>query len=630
MCGLVGIMQTGSHGLLDERLLSAMNEAQWHRGPDEGGLHIEDGIGLGHRRLSIIDRADGHQPLANEDGSVIVVFNGEIYNYRELREQLLALGHRFATQSDTEVIVHAWESWGRACVNRFRGMFAFALWDRRQGQLLLARDRLGIKPLYYALLGNGDLVFASELKALRQHPAFPTKLNQQAIEEYFGFGYVPEPKSIYEGVYKLPPGHTLLLEQGKKGLPEPQQFWDVPFRAAEDCSDAAAIERLQALLRESVDCRLIAEVPLGAFLSGGVDSSSVVATMAGLTEDPVNTCSIAFGEADFDESAYAQAVAERYATHHHVDRVDPDDYSLLDRLVDLYDEPFADSSALPTYRVCELAKKRVTVALSGDGGDEVLGGYRRYGLHLDDLARKQKLPGVARQLLGGLGRIFPDGDAVPPGLRKRQGLLSLAQDEVTAFFEINAVMKNDLRAQLYSDRFKSALQGYRADQVSHRHARNFAGDDSLSLAQYLDMKTYLPGDILTKVDRASMAHALEVRVPLLDHKLIEWAAGLGADKKRRDGEGKWLLKKAMQPQLPDDVLYRPKRGFAVPLNQWFKGPLKSRVEQALGSEVLADAGIFQPRALQKMWARHLAGQGDFSPQIWSLLMFESFLRKQQA
>lgn len=629
MCGLVGIFRTQDKAaLLNPELLHRMNDALMHRGPDEQGVHIEDHIALGHRRLSIIDRADGQQPLFNEDRSVVVVFNGEIYNFAELRRQLEALGHQFETRSDTEVIVHGWEAWGEACVERFRGMFAFALWDRGKGCLFLARDRLGIKPLYYSLLDDGQFAFASELKALRLLPRFDRRLDHKAIEEYFGFGYVPEPRSIFEQTHKLPPGHTLLFNYGQARLPEPVCYWDIPFGVVRQETDEQAIEELRARLREAVDIRLVAEVPLGAFLSGGVDSSSVVATMAGLSGDPVNTCSIAFGEAEFDESSYAAQVANAFGTHHSVEHVDPDDYSLLDALAGLYDEPFADSSALPTYRVCELAKKHVTVVLSGDGGDEVIAGYRRYGQHVDDLAGKHRMPPWLNRALGGLGHWYPDAAWMPQGLRRRQGLLSLGQDPVTAFFEINSVMKNDLRARLYHDDFVRDLQGYSAEQVSKRHAAQCDSEDPVSLAQYLDMKTYLPGDILTKVDRASMAHALEVRVPLLDHKLVEWSARLPLLQKRRDGEGKWLLKKAMEPHLPNDILYRPKRGFAVPLDKWFVGPLRERVDRVIHSEVLHDARIFSPAGLQDLWQRHLSGKENYAPQIWSILMFESFLRTQ--
>lgn len=629
MCGIAGLFRPDG-GAVDAQLLKRITDSLTHRGPDERGEYLAAGVGLGHRRLSIIDRADGQQPLFNEDGSVVVVFNGEIYNFAVLREELSACGHTFKTHSDTEVIVHAWEQWGRACVTRFRGMFAFALWDGRRRQLFLARDRLGIKPLYYGLLSNAEVVFGSELKALRLHPNFSDRLDVQAIEDYFGYGYIPEPRSIYQGIFKLPPGCTLLLEHGSRRLPEPQAYWNISFANVAPIDDDSATEGLRERLREAVDIRLVAEVPLGAFLSGGVDSSSVVATMAGLSGEPVRTCSIAFGDEAFDESAHAAQVAELYATAHSVDRVDPEDYSLLDQLAGLYDEPFADSSALPTYRVCELAKRHVTVALSGDGGDELLAGYKRYGLHLNDLATKAKVPAPVRSLCGAIGRIYPDFAAMPKVLSRRQALLSMGQDPVTAYFEINSVLKNDLRSRIYSRQFQRQLGGYSAVDVMRRHAAEFDGDDALSLAQYLDFKTYLPGDILTKVDRASMAHALEVRVPLLDHKVVEWAATLPNHCKQRDGQAKWLLKKAMEPSLPNDILYRSKRGFAVPLASWFRGPLRSRVETALNNPVLLDTGVFNPTGLRDLWSKHVSGKQDFGPQIWSLLMFESFLRNQQA
>ncbi len=630
MCGLVGIFDTRSRRDINRALLERMNERQFHRGPDEGGLHFEPGVGLGHRRLSIIDLSSGQQPLFNEDQTVVVVYNGEIYNFGGLAEELKALGHTFRTHCDTEVIVHAWEEWGEDCVNRFRGMFAFALWDRNREQLFLARDRLGIKPLYYSLLPNGELVFGSELKALKEHPQLGRKIDDHAVEDYFALGYIPEPRSIYHDTYKLRPGHTLLLNRGDTKLVQ-KAYWDVPFAMLDtplslEQAGAELVERM----REAVDIRLIAEVPLGAFLSGGVDSSSVVAMMAQVSPDPVNTCSIAFGEAEYNEAEYAAAVAEKFGCNHHVGRVDPDDHSLIDLLAGLYDEPFADSSAMPTYRVCELAKRDVTVVLSGDGGDENLAGYRRYGQHLDDLATKAKLPSAMRSLLGAVGSFYPDTPSLPRALQRRQGLISMGQDPVASFFDINAVIKQDLRHRLFSDDFKRRLHGYDAVEVFREHAKAAPTDDPLSLAQYLDLKTYLPGDILTKVDRASMAHALEVRVPLLDHKLVEWISGLPVDLKRHNGEGKYLLKKSMESYLPHDILYRPKKGFAVPLAQWFRGPLRQRLQSALSSEVLHGAGVFDRRRLQRVFEEHDRGQRDWSTPLWSILMFEAFLQAEAA
>lgn len=629
MCGLVGIFDTREPSTIDRALLQRMNERQFHRGPDEGGIHLEPGVGLAHRRLSIIDLSSGQQPLFNEDGSVVVVYNGEIYNFVALAAELAELGHVFRTHCDTEVIVHAWEQWGQSCVEHFRGMFAFAIWDRNRGELFLARDRLGIKPLYYSLLANGQLLFASELKALKEHPQLDRSVDECAIEEYFALGYIPEPRSIFRATHKLRPGHTLLVKRGRPVLHQ-REYWDVPFTLpAHELNDADAGEQLVNGIREAVDIRLLAEVPLGAFLSGGVDSSSVVAMMAGLNDEPVNACSIAFGEAEYNEAAYAAQVARQFSCRHRVQSLDPDDHSLLDALPGLYDEPFADSSAMPTYRVCELAAQDVTVVLSGDGGDESLAGYRRYGQHLDDLARKSSMPAFARRLLAGIGQIYPNNNLLPRALQRRQGLISMGQDPVESFFEINAVMKGDLRRSLFSADFKRRLQGYDAVEVFRVHAARAPTSEPLSLAQYLDLKTYLPGDILTKVDRASMAHSIEVRVPLLDHELVEWMSSLPVAMKRRGREGKYLLKKSMEAYLPHDILYRPKKGFAVPLAAWFRGPLRERLQQALVSESLRATGVFDEKRLQRLFHEHDRGQRDWSTQLWAVLMFESFLRAEQ-
>ncbi|MGB5467839.1 MAG: XrtA/PEP-CTERM system amidotransferase [Sedimenticolaceae bacterium] len=630
MCGLAGIFDTNARNDIDRGLLERMNQAQLHRGPDESGIHREPGIGLAHRRLSIIDLSSGQQPLFNEDRTVVVVYNGEIYNFANLAEELTTLGHQFRTHCDTEVIVHAWEEWGEACVNRFRGMFAFALWDRNRETLFLARDRLGIKPLYYSLLQNGQLIFGSELKALAQHPKLQRIIDQRAVEDYFAFGYVPDPRSIFRNTSKLRPGHTLTMRRGQTSLIQ-RQYWDVSFDLQTPPPDRedAAMELVERL-REAVRIRLIAEVPLGAFLSGGVDSSSVVAMMAQISHEPVNTCSIAFGEAAYNEADYAAAVAQKFGCRHSVDTVDPGDHSLLDLMAGIYDEPFADSSCMPTYRVCELAKRKVTVVLSGDGGDENLAGYRRYGQHLDDLAVKARLPGMVRRLLGAMGRHYPDAVGLPRALQRRQGLISMAQDPVESICEINSVMKRDLRQSLYSRGFMRRLQGYEAVEVFRTHAALAPTDEALSLAQYLDLKTYLPGDILTKVDRASMAHSLEVRVPLLDHELVEWISTLPEAFKRRGDEGKYLLKKAMEPWLPNDILYRPKQGFAVPLANWFRGPLRERLRDALDSEVLADADVFDRGRLLRLFDQHDKGQRDWSAPLWSIFMFDAFLQRERS
>jgi asparagine synthase (glutamine-hydrolysing) len=613
---------------VDEALLRRMNDTQHHRGPDEGDVYIEPGVGFGHRRLSVIDIAMGQQPLGNEDGSVMVCYNGEIYNYRELTAELKALGHTFKTRSDTEVIVHAWEEWGEDCVHHFRGMFAIGLWDRNKQVMFLARDRLGVKPLYYAMTPDGWFAFSSELKALRMHPSLPREIDPQAVEDYFAYGYVPEPKTIYKGALKLSPGFRLTQKVGAP-LAAPEQFWDVPFKLHEKMTESDAQGELVERLREAVKIRLVAEVPLGAFLSGGVDSSAVVAMMAGLDEGAVHTCSIAFKDKAFDESEYAQQVAQLYKTDHFVETVDTDDYGLLDTLAHLYDEPYADSSAIPTYRVCQLARKRVTVALSGDGGDENLAGYRRYRYAMAEQSVRGRIPEALRKpVFGTLGRMYPKADWAPRVFRAKTTFEALSRDLVEGYFHGVSIMSDAMRARLFSPKFRAGLQGYSAIDVMRGHAARSPTDDPLSMIQYLDMKTYLPGDILTKVDRASMAHALEVRVPLLDHKLVEWISGLPPDMKLKGSEGKYIFKKAMEKYLPHDILYRRKQGFAVPLAAWFRGPLRERVQQALLGPTLADTGMFNQDFLRELVEQHLSGRRDYSAPIWSLLMFEAFLKKE--
>ncbi|WP_029132462.1 XrtA/PEP-CTERM system amidotransferase [Sedimenticola selenatireducens] len=630
MCGIVGIFDTTGQREISDSLLSRMNQTQVHRGPDEQGIHIEPGVGLGHRRLSIIDLASGQQPLFNEDHSVVVTYNGEIYNFPELSSELKSKGHLFRTHSDTEVIVHAWEEWGESCVEHFRGMFAFAVWDRNQETLFLARDRLGIKPLFYAQLDDGFFIFGSELKSLKVDPRLGREIDPAAVEEYFTFGYIPEPRTIYRKVHKLSPGHSLTLRKGQITA-APKQYWDVSFKPHAAMTEQDAGNELIERLREAVDIRMIAEVPLGAFLSGGVDSSAVVGLMAGLSEKPVNTCSISFGDPKFNESAYAEKVARRFSTDHRVEQVDPDDFDLIDHLADLYDEPYADSSALPTYRVCQLAKQQVTVVLSGDGGDENLAGYRRYRWHTYEERMRAMLPPAIRQpLFGTLGRLYPKADWAPRVFRAKSTFESMARDTLQGYMHSVSILSNQMRDQLFSDKLKRELQGYQAIEVFRRHAGQAPTDHPLSLVQYLDLKTYLVGDILTKVDRASMAHSLEVRVPLLDHHLVDWISGLPPEMKLRGSEGKYLFKKALEPMLPHDILYRKKMGFAVPLASWFRGPLRDKVRNSLLSDEMLGSGLFNERYLHTLVDHHQSGIRDYSASIWTLLMFHSFLKKEMA
>ncbi|MBM4197419.1 MAG: amidotransferase 1, exosortase A system-associated [Gammaproteobacteria bacterium] len=627
MCGITGIIDMSGERPIDRNLLRAMNDTQVHRGPDDEGFHVEPGVGLGHRRLSIIDLSTGKQPLCNEDDSVVIVFNGEIYNFQGLRQELEALGHRFRTRTDTEVIVHGWEEWGRDCVKRFRGMFAFAIWDRNRGELFLARDRLGKKPLYYAVLPAGEIVFASELKALLRYPGVSRAIDPCAIEEYFALGYVADPRCILRSVRKLPPASTLVAARGRP-VPEPQSYWDVSFSPVRAQDEETAIQLLLERFEEAVRIRMIADVPVGAFLSGGVDSSGVVAMMARSSAQPVNTCSISFGETAFDESRHARRVAEVLATRHFVESVDPNDIGLVDRLAGIYDEPFADSSALPTFRVCELARKHVKVALSGDGGDEVLGGYRRYLWHMNEETFRRLLPlGLRRPLFGTLARLYPRADWAPRMFRAKATLGAMSRSGLDAYFDSVSIASEKVRSMLFSREHKANLQGYKAIDVFRAVERNLDGLDALSKVQYIDIKTNLVGDILTKVDRASMANSLEVRAPLLDHEFVEWAAGLPRDLKLRGSEGKYVFKKAVARHVPAEVIYRPKMGFAVPLGRWFRHELRQTLRDRLTRGSLGDSGVFDMVAVDTLVTEHQAGLRDHSAMLWSLLLYESFQRQ---
>ena len=626
MCGIAGIFDLTQAREPDRALLVRMTNAILHRGPDGGGEHYEPGVALGHRRLAIIDVAAGQQPLFNADGTVATVFNGEIYNYLELRKELQECGYTFRTNSDTEVLVHGWQEWGAALVRKLNGMFAFAIHDRAKHTLFLARDRLGKKPLYYTQLDDGRVLFGSELKALLVCPAVKRDVDPYAVEEYFSYGYVPDPRSIFRTVSKLAAAHSLTLVRGQP-LPAQVEYWDVKFRA----NGASPQEHQQELierLRHAVDIRLMSEVPLGAFLSGGVDSSAVVALMAQLSGKPVNTCSISFRDPLYDESRYAQSVADRYHTNHRVELVESDDFDLIDRLVEAYDEPFADSSSIPTYRVCQLARKSVTVALSGDGGDEVFAGYRRYRWHLLEERFRRRLPlGVRKPVFGVLGALYPKIDWAPKILRAKSTLEGLARDSVEGYFHSVSIIPDRVRLPLYNERFRASLGGYRGVDLLRRYAGRADPEDPVSFVQYLDLKTYLPGDILVKVDRASMAHSLEVRAPLLDYSFVEWACTVPSAEKLQFREGKILFKKSLESLLPNDVLYRPKMGFAVPIAAWLRGPLRERVREDLLQRLPQDSDIFDPAALRRLVDEHQSGARDHSAALWALLMFGRFQRR---
>lgn len=623
MCGIAGIFDPEGARPVDRQVLERMTRSLAHRGPDGEGFHLEDGVGLGHRRLSIIDLDGGAQPLFNEDGTVVVTYNGEIYNHRAVAEQLRARGHTFRTRCDTEVIVHAWEEWGPACVERLDGMFAFGLYDAGTRTLFLARDRFGIKPLYYTELADGRMAFASELKALMVLPELSREIDPEAVEDFFAFGYVPDPRSIYASVRKLAPGHTLEIASGRRRL---RRYWQWAVTEGADESSAVLEEQLIAHLKRSCEARMMAEVPLGAFLSGGVDSSAVVACMAEARTRPVQTCSIRFHDQAFDESSYAAMVARRYGTNHHVDLVDFDAVHLAERLAHVYDEPFADSSSMPTYLVCEMARKHVTVVLSGDGGDEVFGGYQRYrSAHYHGRFRSLFPFGLNRAVFGGLLRAYPRMDAAPRHRRLHPHLAAAASDEAHGYARLVCVGREELRMPLYSRELRAALGGHQAVDVMRRAMPPPDGLSYLSRVQRADLETYLCGDILTKVDRASMAHGLEVRVPFLDHHLVEWAGRLRRRQRLRRSQGKALLKRALEPKLPREVLYRSKQGFGVPLDEWLAGPMRERVRALASSRCLRESGFFDMDSIGALSTRHLDRKVRAAQLLWSLMMFEAFL-----
>lgn len=626
MCGIAGLFYVSNPKPVDPKRVRAMADTLAHRGPDGSGVWTAPGVGLGHRRLSIIDLATGDQPMLSADGRLALSYNGEIYNFREVRKELEALGHGFRTESDTEVILAAWRQWGPECLSRFNGMFAFALYDRDSDSLFLARDRLGVKPLYWTILPDDALVFASELKGLLAHPLMRRTPSVHAIDDYLALGYVPDDSCAIEGVSKLAAGHYLLVRRGHI-VPKPVGWWDVDFSNPSRASARALEEELVERLGEAVRSRMVADVPLGAFLSGGVDSSAVVALMAEASRSAVRTCSIGFAEGDHDESRWAALVAERFATSHRSRTVAAEDFDLIDTLADAFDEPFADASALATYRVSELARETVKVALSGDGADEAFAGYRRYRMFAAEERVRGLLPMPARGMIGALGDLYPKLDWAPRFLRARTTLQAIGRDGGEAYAAGVAVTPPSIRSSIYSGIFKRFLGGYRGEERYSRTMAEAPAGDALSRAQYADLKIWLPGDILTKVDRTSMAVGLEAREPLLDHRLVEFAARLPARMRLRGGSGKWLMKRALRRYLPDEVLHRTKMGFVTPVSAWFRGPLAEAAAGIAHSPALAELGWFRPEAISRLAAAHRSGREEHGRLLWQLLMLDRSLQR---
>jgi asparagine synthase (glutamine-hydrolysing) len=611
MCGIAGVLSFDGRPVSLARL-RAMTDALFHRGPDDEGHYLGDGVGLGMRRLSIIDLAGGHQPIASEDGAIQVVMNGEIYNYRELSAELAARGHRFASASDTEAIVHLYEEAGDACVERLRGMFAFALWDARRRRLLLARDRLGIKPLFYALRPDA-LFFASELKAILALGEAPVELDWAAVRHLFTFLTTPSDRSIVAGVAKLEPGHTLAATAS--GDARRRRYWRLEFEPDRSKSEGEWCEALRAALDESVRLHRVSDVPLGAFLSGGIDSSAVVGSLSAASDEPVRTFSIGFREAEFDELPYARLAATEYRTAHREEVVEPDVLDELETLAWYLDEPFGDSSAIPTYRVSKLAAEEVTVVLSGDGGDELFAGYDRYRVERRERANRF-LPRPVRALLGAVGEALPDGAT------GREMLRHLALVGADRYLDAGTLFKDDQLRTLFRP------EAWRAMADCDPRAplkRSLESEDGhwLSALQRLDIESYLPLDILTKVDRASMACSIEARVPLLDHPLVELAARIPAELKLKRGRTKHIFRRALEGRVPRAILDRPKRGFAVPLGRWFRGRLGEVVRELLLSERSRARGVVRPEAVARLLARP---DRALDLELWTLLSFELWCR----
>jgi asparagine synthase (glutamine-hydrolysing) len=619
MCGISGVLYFDGR-LADEGVVRQMSDVQRHRGPDESGIHIGPGIGLGHRRLSIIDLSSGQQPLCNEDGSIWISFNGEIYNFRELNLELTER-HHFRTKSDTETIVHLYEEFPTRFIEKLRGMFAFALWDGPRKTLILARDRVGKKPLYY-YVDHEKLVFGSEIKAILRHPELTLGVNDFAICDYLSLGYIPAPKSIYRQIHKIQPGHFLEVRNGQV---REQEYWNLKFCAQDGPSVEEWTERLVEEFRDAVRIRLMSEVPLGAFLSGGIDSSAVVAMMSEVVSHPVKTATIGFQEDSFDESGFAQEVAKHLQTDHHEKVVTPDKINAIETLVWHYDEPFADSSALPTYYVSQVAREHVTVALSGDGGDENFAGYRRYHVDHQENRLRSVLPlNLRKAVFGPLAQVYPKMDWAPRVLRAKSTFQSLAHDPVEGYFETMSTFRGYEKPLVLSDSLKARLGDYQTVELFRRHYQRAETQDPLSCLQYLDIKTYLADDILTKVDRASMANSLEVRCPLLDHRLMELAATMPSPLKLRGRIGKFILKKAMEQRLPARVLTRTKMGFGVPLVDWFRDGIRDFARKHL---VEREDPYLSTAFVCKIWEQHQSGVRDRSAQLWNVLMFRLWLQR---
>jgi asparagine synthase (glutamine-hydrolysing) len=618
VCGIAGIVRSDG-APVDRELVARMNEAIRHRGPDEDGFYFSDGVGLAMRRLAIIDLKSGQQPIPNSDRTAWIVFNGEIYNYRELREQLEKLGHQFHTDSDTEAIVHAYDQYGTDCPKYLRGMFAFAIWDERAKSLFLARDRVGKKPLLYAQL-DGELVFGSEFTALLEHPRISRDVDFEAIHHYLSFICVPAPLTAYRAIRKLEPGRWLLWRGGEI---KTERYWQLDFSKKVSIGEEEAGERVVELLREAVRVRLMSEVPLGAFLSGGIDSSAVVALMAQESSEKIKTFSIGFDEQDFSELHHARRVAEHVGADHHEFIVRPDAMEILPTLVEHYGEPFADSSAIPSYYVSKETRAFVTVALNGDGGDECFAGYERYAAM--SIAQKYaKLPGALRNgVISNFVSALPGFDARQNPLRKARRFVAAASlPPVERYLRWVSAFDDAAKQNLYSDDFRHETAMFRTASILEPWFAKANGSGIVDAALLTDTMTYLPNDLLVKMDIASMTVSLEARSPFLDHHLMEFAASLPEKLKLRRLTTKYLLKRVLKKLVPAENLNRSKMGFGVPIGHWFRGAMQPFLRETLLSEKALARGLFQPEKVRQLIDSHVSVKADHSHRLWTLLMLE--------
>lgn len=624
MCGITGFVNANGDAV-DRSVLEAMNRAIIHRGPDDDGFYVRENVGLAMRRLSIIDVAGGRQPIHNRDKTKWIVFNGEIYNYQTLRDDLEKRGHRFETRSDTEVIVHLYDEYGVECLQHLRGMFAFAIWDETEKSLFLARDRVGKKPLLYSHQANGDLVFGSEFQAVLKHPSISREVDNGAIDSYMSYLCVPAPQTAFSQVRKLEPGHWLVW---KRGQIETCRYWQPDFSKKIKITEEEAIEETTRILRESIRLRLISEVPLGAFLSGGVDSSTIVALMAQESNQPVKTFSIGFEEEDFSELKYARRVAEHVGAEYNEFIVRPDALEVIPTLVEHYGEPYADSSAIPTYYVAKETRKYVTVALNGDGGDESFAGYERYAA-MKIAEKYEHVPTAFKKLfIEGPVNLWPTSELKRSRVRDAKRFLRASGlPRTERYFRWVSSFNGDTKPELYTRDFAETVSSANASSLLDRWFATANGTGILDATLLTDQMTYLPNDLLVKVDIASMANSLEARSPFLDHNLIEFAASLPENIKMRGIETKSLLKKVAARLVPKDVIYRRKMGFGVPVGKWFRGPMKDFLRDSLLSESSLKRGIVKPEILERYVNEHTSARRDHSFQLWTLLMLELWFQR---